>query len=71
MPVTLAYTGVNTLYLDLKGYFTLLEIFGIKDQGPHIIGEATLNFGINVIDTEIKICMLFINLPGTNFSVQR
>jgi hypothetical protein len=71
MPVTLAYTGVNTFYFDLKGNFTVLKVVGIKEEGSLIIGEAALNFSIDMIDAEIKVCMLFIDLPRAILSVQR
>ncbi len=71
MSVTFADAGVNTFDLDFKGYFTLFKIVGIKKNGPLIIGEPALNLGIDVIDAEIKVCMLLINFPGMNFGRQR
>jgi hypothetical protein len=70
MLVAFTVAGVNTFHLDLKGNFTVIEVVGIKKKGPFKISETTLDFGIDVIDAEIKVCMFLINFPGTHFGIQ-
>jgi hypothetical protein len=71
MPVTFAYAGVDTFYLDLEENPTVLEIVGIKKKVPPVISKTPLNLGINVVDAEIEVGMFLINFPGTNFGLQR
>ena len=69
MLVAFADAGINTLHLDLKRDFTVFEVVGIENNRAGIIGKTTVDLGIDVIDTEIEVCMLLVNFPGTGFGM--
>ena len=71
MFVALADAGVNALHLNLKRKFTVFEVVGIEKNRAGKIGEPTADLGIDVIDTEIEICMFLVNFPGTGFGMPR